>query len=140
MVVYSTREDLMLKNKVGTGGPVSIDVDGRNYRRKPVNVGMFFSDLKPFSKQKPLRANLHDIGFGGARISTSQPLKKGGWIHPITYDDSVKQNGSSHLLKKAWNDKAKVVWEKIEDKTRAGNPVRPITPTAWNSQTIEKRF
>ncbi|MCH8311650.1 MAG: glycosyltransferase family 2 protein [Nitrospinae bacterium] len=104
----------MLQNKAHIGPPAGFEEDGRNFRRKPVNMGMFFSDLKPLSKEKPLRANLLDIGFGGARISTSQPLKKGMWIHPITYDDSAKGSGSASILESCWNDKAKVVWEETE--------------------------
>ncbi len=101
----------MLRNKADTRIPTGDEEDGRNYRRKPVQRGMFFSDLKPLSKEKPLRANLHDIGFGGARISTSQPLKKGMWIHPIAYDDSASRSGASSILESCWNDKAQVVWE-----------------------------
>ncbi len=104
----------MLQNKADTRPPADLEQDGRNFRRKPVNIGMFFSDLKPLSKEKPLRANLLDIGFGGARISTSQPLKKGMWIHPITYDDSAKGNGSTSIIESCWNDKAKVIREKTE--------------------------
>ncbi|MCH7590993.1 hypothetical protein IIB34_08160 [PVC group bacterium] len=100
---------MMLQNKAHIGPPAGFEEDGRNFRRKPVNLGMFFSDLKPLSKEKPLRANLLDIGFGGARISTSQPLKKGMWIHPITYDDSAKGSGSASILESCWNDKAKFV-------------------------------
>ena len=104
----------MLRNQVDTRPSTRFEEDERNFRRKPVETGMFFSDLKPLTKEEPLRANLHDIGFGGARISTSQPLKKGMWIHPITYDDSVKGLGSASILESCWNDKAKVVWEENE--------------------------
>jgi len=108
------QEDLMLQNKANLGPSASFKEDGRNFRRKPVNIGMFFSDLKPLSKEKPLRANLLDIGFGGARISTFHPLKKGMWIHPITYDNSAKRKGSVSILDSCWNDKAKIVWEENE--------------------------
>lgn len=105
----------MLQNKTDTGLPAGCEEDGRSFRRKPVKMGMVFSDLKPLSKENRLQANLHDIGFGGARISTSHPLKKGMWIHPITYDDSAKRDGSASILESCWNDKAKVIWEKSED-------------------------
>ena len=98
-----------MKNRAHIGPPAGFEEDGRNFRRKPVNMGMFFSDLKPPSKGKPLRANLLDIGSGDARVSTSQPLKKGMWIHPITYDNSAKGSGSASILESCWNDKAKFV-------------------------------
>jgi len=107
-------EDLMFQNRENTRSSSSSKGEGRNFRRKPVEAGLFFSDLKPFTKEKKLRADLIDIGFGGARISTPTPLKKGDWIHPLTYDDSAKEDGSGSLLKSAWNDKAQVVWEKVE--------------------------
>jgi hyaluronan synthase len=108
----------MLQGKADTGSPVGVEEDGRNFRRKPINTGMFFSDLKPLSKEKPLRAKLHDIGFGGARISTSHPLKKGMWIHPITYDESAKGDGSSSVIESCWNGKAQVVWEENQSQKR----------------------
>jgi len=104
----------MLQDKAETGPAAGCEEDGRNFRRKHVNRGMFFSELKPLSKEKPLRANLLDIGYGGARISTSHPLKKGMWIHPLTYDDSAKGNGSADILASCWNDKARVVWQENE--------------------------
>ncbi|GJL79249.1 MAG: hypothetical protein NPINA01_22380 [Nitrospinaceae bacterium] len=97
----------------------------RNFRRKPLKAGFFFSDLKPFCKETKLRADLLDIGFGGARISTPHPLKKGAWIHPLTYDDSVKKNGSGSLLQSAWNDKAKVVWETVENQESGKESATP---------------
>jgi hyaluronan synthase len=109
------REDLMFQKKENTRSSLSSNGEGRGFRRKSVEAGLFFSDLKPFCKEKKLRADLIDIGFGGARISTSTPLKKGTWIHPLTYDVSATDNGSDSLLKSAWNDKAKVVWEKVHE-------------------------
>jgi hyaluronan synthase len=103
----------MFHNRESARHSSGSDGEGRSFRRKSVDTGLFFSDLKPFCKEKKLRADLIDIGFGGARISTSAPLKKGDWIHPLTYDSS-KDNGSGSLLNSAWNDKAKVVWEKVE--------------------------
>jgi hyaluronan synthase len=109
----SAREDLMFQKKENTRSSPSFKGEERSFRRKSVKAGLLFSDLKPFCKEKKLRADLIDIGYGGARISTPTPLKKGTWIHPLTYDDSAKDNRSGSLLKSAWNDKAKVVWEKV---------------------------
>ena len=100
----------MFQKKENTRSSPSFKGEERSFRRKSVKAGLLFSDLKPFCKEKKLRADLIDIGYGGARISTPTPLKKGTWIHPLTYDDSAKDNRSGSLLKSAWNDKAKVVW------------------------------
>jgi len=104
----------MLQNKAKTEPPARFNEDGRNFRGRPVNMGMSFSDLKTLSKENISRTKQFDFGFGGPRTSTYHPLNRRMWVLPITCDDSNQENGFAFILKSRMKDMIKVLCRKNE--------------------------
>ena len=83
----------------------------RSFKRRELSVPLYFSKLNAYSKEKVQKADLIEVGYGGARIRSSDPIQVGDWIKLEGYPSWVKKDASFSFLKQCWRGKAKVIWQ-----------------------------